>query len=266
MTGARSGEVERYGEVTVVLDEQFVATVEMHRPPENYFDTAVVRSLVDAYRALGQEPGCRAIVLCSEGKHFCAGAHLTGSPGAGAEDDGPDLLYRDAVGLFEAPVPVVAAVQGAAVGAGFALACTADFRVGGPGTRFAANFARFGFHHIMGLTVTLPAIVGQQHAWDLLYTGRRLKGADAAAIGLCDRTTADEGVRGEALALATEMAASAPLAVRSIRRTLRAGLVDRVRAAAEHEAAEQMWLQTTSDWSEGVAAFRESRSPRFAAR
>ncbi len=77
---------------------------------------------------------------------------------------GPDLLYRQAIRLFAVKTPVVAAVQGAAIGAGFGLACLADFRIACPEARFSANFARFGFHHILGLTVTLPAIVGQQHA------------------------------------------------------------------------------------------------------
>ena len=82
----------------------------------------------------------------------------------------------EALRLVGAGTPVVAAIQGAAIGAGFGLVCLADFRVGCPEARFAANFARLGYHHILGLSITLPAIVGQQHALELLYTGRTAEG------------------------------------------------------------------------------------------
>jgi enoyl-CoA hydratase/carnithine racemase len=259
---------DRFGDVTVVVDDDFVATVEMHRPPENFFSLDVIDALGDAYDALDAEVACRAIVLCAEGKHFCAGADLSGgSNGAtSAGTPGPDLLYRKAARLFGNKTPVVAAIQGAAVGAGFGLACSADFRIACPEARFSANFAQFGFHHIFGLSVTLPAIVGQQHALDLLYTGRRLKGEDALRIGLCDRLVAHAVVLQEAHTLAAEIAACAPLAVRSIRQTMRTGLVDRIRRATEHEAIEQEWLQSTSDWREGVRAASERRPPRFEGR
>jgi 2-(1,2-epoxy-1,2-dihydrophenyl)acetyl-CoA isomerase len=248
-------------DVTVAVGGDFVATVELHRPPENYFDLALVRALADAYRALDADPRCRAIVLCSEGKHFCAGANLTGSDdGLGG---GPAVLYREAIRLFETAKPVVAAVQGAAVGGGLGLACSADFRVASPQARFAANFARLGFHHGFGLTVTLPGIVGQQQSLRLLYTGQRIGGDEAARIGLCDRLVPADRVRTAAHELAAEIAGSAPLAVRSIRATMRAGLADRIRAATDREAAEQERLWATADFREGVRATGERRPPRF---
>jgi 2-(1,2-epoxy-1,2-dihydrophenyl)acetyl-CoA isomerase len=256
------GRVDPAADVTVTRGEDFVATVELHRPPDNYFDRALIRALADAYQALDADPGCRAIVLCSEGKHFCAGANLGGD----GLDGGPGSLYREAVRLFEAVTPVVAAVQGAAVGGGLGLACSADFRVGCPQARFAANFARLGFHHGFGLSVTLPAIVGPQHSLELLYTGRRIGGDEAARIGLCDRLVPADEVRGAAHALAAEIAGSAPLAVRSIRATMRGDLAGRVRAATDREAAEQNRLRETADWREGVAAMAQRRPPRFEGR
>ncbi len=261
--------MERFGDVTVTLDDSFVATVEMHRPPENFFEVDVIRSLADAYEALDSEPDCRAILLCAEGKHFCAGANLGGraaTSGDPGPTDGPDQMDIEAARLLGAGTPVVAAVQGAAIGAGFGLVCLADFRIGSPEARFAANFARLGYHHILGLSVTLPAIVGQQHALELLYTGRRLKGEEALAIGLCDRMAAGQALREQAHTMAAEIAASAPLAVRSIRQTMRAGLSERFRAATEREAAVQEVLETTWDLTEGVRAARERRGPRFEAR
>ncbi len=259
--------MDRFGDVTVSVDDNFVATVEMHRPPENFFEVDVIRSLADAYGALDLDPSCRAILLCSEGKHFCAGANIGGTRSTNPEaTDGPDQLDVEAARLVSGGTPVVAAVQGAAIGAGFGLACLADFRVASPQARFAANFARLGYHHILGLSITLPAIVGQQRALELLYTGRRLKGEEAHAIGLSDRLVAADVLRSEAHTLAADIAASAPLAVRSIRRTMRAGLSDRFRTAIERESAEQSTLETTWDLTEGVRAARERRAPRFEAR
>ncbi|MDQ3106217.1 MAG: enoyl-CoA hydratase/isomerase family protein, partial [Actinomycetota bacterium] len=152
-------------DVGVTVDEStFVATVELQRPPNNFFDVALIRAIADAYEALDADPRCRAIVLCADGRHFCAGADFSGrADGTGAAGD----LYAEAARLFEAATPVVAAVQGAAVGGGLGLACSADFRVGAESTRMTANFSRLGFHHGFGLTVTLPGIVGQQRANEL---------------------------------------------------------------------------------------------------
>lgn len=260
---------ETFGDVTVSLDEALVATVEIHRPPDNFFDVALIRSLADAYEVLDAGGRCRAILLCSEGRHFCAGADFSGRSQAETPQAGPSgagQLYEEAARLVGAGVPVVAAVQGAAIGGGLGLACTADFRVACPEARLSANFARLGFHHGFGLSVTLPAIVGQQHAFDLLYTGRRVPGDQAFRMGLCDRLASAEDLRDAARGLATEIATSAPLAVRSIRETLRGGLVERFRAATDHELAEQDRLRKTSDWVEGIRAATERRAPRFEGR
>ncbi|HEX7354441.1 MAG TPA: enoyl-CoA hydratase/isomerase family protein [Mycobacteriales bacterium] len=257
---------ETSGDVGIEIGDDSVAIVELRRPPENYFDVAMIRALADAYATLDEDPRCRAIVLCSQGKHFCAGADFSGRRAAPVGERGAASLYVEAVRLFEAATPVVAAVQGAAVGGGLGLACSADFRVAGPQARFAANFARLGFHHGFGLTVTLPPIVGEQHSLELLYTGRRITGEEAARIGLCDRLVQQDEVRTAARALAAEIAGSAPLAVRSIRATMRAGLADRVRAAVDREDAEQSRLRETADWGEGVRAMAERRTPRFEGR
>ena len=248
-------------DLAVSVNDDLVATVEIQRPPNNFFDVALVGALADAYEALALEGRSRAIVLCSAGKHFCAGADF----GGGSEQGGA-ALYRQAARVFAAPLPVVAAVQGAAVGGGLGLACSADFRVASPEARFSANFAQLGFHHGFALSVTLPRIIGHQHAQDLLYTGRRIGGEEAAGIGLCDRLVDGETLRAEAHELAAAIATSAPLAVRSIRATMRADLVDRVVAAMDHEVAEQERLRHTADWSEGVAAMAERRRPRFEGR
>jgi 2-(1,2-epoxy-1,2-dihydrophenyl)acetyl-CoA isomerase len=259
--------MKTFGDVRAWLGDDRVGTAEIARPPDNFFDVELIASLADAYAWLDDQAGARAIVLCSEGKHFCAGADFTGRaerarPGAG----GAGNLYIEAVRLFEAQLPVVAAVHGAAVGGGLGLACSADFRVASPQARFLANFARLGLHQGFGLTVTLPGIVGQQRALEMLYTGQRVGGEEAARIGLADRLADPDGLRDAARELAAEIAAAGPLAVRSIRATMRAGLADRVRAATGHELVEQERLRQTADFAEGVAASAERRAPRFEGR
>lgn len=244
-------------EVSTHQATEHVALVEFSRPPNNYFDGGLIGEIADAYERLESDGSCRAIVLCSEGKHFCAGANFAGKNPA--EGD----LYEQAVRLFAGGLPVVAAVQGAAVGGGLGVALSADFRVASPDSRFSANFARLGIHPGFGVTVTLPLAVGAQRALELLYTGARLGGEQAHAIGLCDRLVTSERLREEAVELAGEIAASSPLAVRAIRRTMRGHLANQIREATAHEAAEQAELFDTSDFREGVAAAAERRPPRF---
>jgi 2-(1,2-epoxy-1,2-dihydrophenyl)acetyl-CoA isomerase len=258
---------ETYGDVGVALpSDGHVATVTIHRPPDNYFDLELIASICDAYEQLDADPRCRAIVLGSEGKHFCAGAALhrrtseSGLPGTVGKGR---HLYDEAVRLFSCRTPVVAAVRGAAVGGGLGLALSADFRVGASTTRMTANFARLGFHHGFGLTVTLPAIVGQQRALEMLYTGARLNGEEAHRIGLLDRFVEPDQIDAEAAALATEIATSAPLAVTSIRETMRGDLPGKIRAATDREKAEQDRLNGTADFAEGVRATAERRTPNF---
>jgi enoyl-CoA hydratase/carnithine racemase len=254
------------GDVSTEVGDDFVAVVEIHRPPSNFFDVALIRDLADAYDDAEQQ-GARAIVLCSEGKHFCAGADFNSqSEAEPIESDTAAHLYQQAVRLFEGALPVVAAVQGAAIGGGLGLACSADFRVCAGEARFSANFARLGFHQGFGLSVTLPAVVGQQRALELLYTGRRIAGEEAHAIGLADRLVPLGDIREASRSFAREIAASAPLAVRSIRQTMRGHLARAVMEATRREDAEQARLRLTEDFAEGIRANAERREPIFGGR
>jgi enoyl-CoA hydratase/carnithine racemase len=260
--GSTSPLRDRYGDVSVVVGEDFVATVTVHRPPDNYFDHALIASIADAYEAIDADTRCRCIVLAAEGKNFCAGAALArrAEPGEVAP---ATHLYDEAVRIFAARTPVVAAVRGAAVGGGLGLAMSADFRVGSPETRMTANFARLGFHQGFGLSVTLPQVIGHQRSIEMLYTGARLGGEEALRIGLLDRLVPLVEVDDEAHRLAVEIASSAPLAVESIRQTMRGDLAGLIRAATDREKAEQDRLTQTADFAEGVRAMAERRLPRF---
>lgn len=240
-----------------------IAVVEIRRPPANFFDTALIMEIADGYEMLDRDPACRGIVLCSQGKHFCAGADFSRPEQRNAGSDASAELYAQSLRLFRSGTPVVAAVQGAAIGGGLGLALSADFRVGGPGSRFAANFSRLGFHPGFGISVTLPAAVGQQRALDYLLTGRRFKGEEAHRTGLLDELADDDDIRPAAIRLAGRIASSAPLAVVSIKQTMRQDLAERVAAVIERENREQTRLRATADFAEGLAASAQRRPPNF---
>jgi 2-(1,2-epoxy-1,2-dihydrophenyl)acetyl-CoA isomerase len=250
--------VKSFGDVSAELTNWSVAEVEVHRPPSNFFDGPLLASLVEAIGWVHSEGG-RAVVLCSEGRNFCAGFDFGSSDGPAPEQ--LRILYGHAAALVDGPLPVVTAVQGAAVGGGLGLALAGDFRIASADSRFSANFARLGLHQGFGVSVTLPRAVGEQRALELLLTGRRVEGAEALRIGLCDGLHQDP--RAGAHELAQDIAASAPLAVRAIRRTQRAGLAEAFVRAVQREQQEQLVLMQSADFREGIDASRNRRPPEF---
>jgi len=245
-----------------------VAVVTFARPPHNFADLELIEGIGGAFDAADADPAVRAIVLRSEGRVFCAGADLVNAnPVAkGVPADGRNPFYVAAAKLFGVKTPVVAAVQGAAVGAGLGLALVADFRVASPQARFVANFVAIGFHPGFGISAVLERIVGRQRALMMNLTGRRIGGEQAYAWGLADELAAAGELDDRALALAREIAAGAPLAVGSTRATMRGDLRALVEAQTDHELAEQAWLQRTEDFAEGVRAVAERRPGRFLGR
>jgi enoyl-CoA hydratase/carnithine racemase len=263
--------MDKFGDATVELDKHHVATVEIHRPPHNYFDDALIRNLADAFETLDKEPGCRAIMLAAEGKSFCAGANFQSRPennplNQSQTPSGSNPLYLEAVRLFRCKKPVVAAIQGAAIGGGLGLSLVADFRVAAPEARFAGNFVKIGIHPGFGLTYTLPRLIGPQRAALMLLSGRRIDGETAVAWGLADQLSSLDKLRADAHALAAEIAEGAPLAILSTRATLRDKLADMVEAQTRHELQEQTRLMKTEDHREGVKAVAERRPGNFVGR
>src|SRR5207253_8282717 len=259
-----------FKEIGVSVDDM-VATVEMRRPPHNFFDSALIAEIGEAFGRLDAEPACRTIVLAAEGRSFCAGADFskradTGTVQEAARSGAGRHLYKEAIRLFRTRKPVIGAIHGAAVGGGLGLALVPDLRVTCTGARLGANFTRLGFHPGFGLTATLPRLVGAQQAALLFYTGRRIPGDEAVRIGLADLLVPQAEVRSAAQALALEIAQSAPLAVLATRETVRRGLIDAVEAATERELVEQDWLRRTEDFQEGIKAMADRRLPNFQGR
>ena len=254
--------MEKFKDISVSI-KQHLAYVEINRPPNNFFDANLIQQIADAYESLDEEDECRVILLKSEGKNFCAGANF------GQDEDMLDKsvpykkLYAQAVRLFRTRKPVIAVVQGAAIGGGLGLALSADFRVACHEARFAANFAKLGFHPGFGSSITLPRVVGVQKAMDMLFTARRVTGEEAFKIGLADKFCSKEKITEEAEQLAMEIASSAPMAVESIRSTLHGNLADQIEQIVDWELSEQVRLQKTEDFKTGIAASLSRETPQF---
>lgn len=263
-----------YDDIEVTQDG-YVTTVEIQRPPHNFFDHTLIAQIADAFAAADENPDCRALVLAAQGKSFCAGANF----GTGQDDDSGSedfteegfqnttgILYREAARLFDNKKPIVGAIQGAAIGGGLGLSLVPDFRVVSPQARFGANFVKLGIHQGFGISVVLPRLVGQQAANLMLLTGRRLSGEQALEIGLADVLTDQDSLRTRAQELAAEIAENAPLALLSVRATMREGLAEAVATATEHELKEQQRLIATEDSREGIRSVAERRPGNFKGR
>lgn len=248
-----------------VTQDGNVGIVELRKPPHNFFDIDLISGIADAWEAFEQDKSIRVIVLCAQGKSFCAGADFSKRENVEKKRSTrkANPLYDEAIRLFACTKPIVAAIEGSAIGGGLGLALTADFRVSCREARFSANFNRLGFHPGFALSHTLPALIGKQQAAMMFYTGSRIDGEAALHLGLIDKLVDKDEVRSQAMALAHEIAISSPRAVQATRETLRGNLTDLARLAVVRESAVQAVQMTSEDLKEGVAATAERRPPRF---
>lgn len=255
--------------ITVTTSTQgHIGEIRFHKPPLNYACPDLLRRIADAIDAFDADPAVRCILLSSEGKSFCAGADLAGDESITAGEGMASIgqLYVQAKRIFARKKPMVAAVQGAAIGAGLGLALTADFRIAAPAARFSANFVRLGFHQGFALSHTLPRLLGQQRAAWMLLSAARIKPEEGLGWGLVDRLSGEADLMEVARALAGEIAANAPLALVAVRTTLTEGLAEAVESAMRHEHAQQTLLKPTADYAEGVASVFERREANFTGR
>lgn len=219
-----------------------VGTVTFGEPPNNYLNIWLLTAINDALLELDANPDCRALVLRSEGKHFCAGRDFSAPR---HPEDASELLYAEAARLFRIGKPWIALVQGGAIGSGFGLAAAADFRIAASAAYFYPNFVKVGLHHGFGLTLTLPAIVGPHQARRALYLGERIPAAEAQRMGLADTVIGDgDDLLAAGLGFADRLASVPPAALAAIRATCRKELTEAgYVAAVAHESAEQSRLR-----------------------
>ena len=246
-----------------IEEDSRVAVLTVSNDPNNYVAVGLLRDLANALEHIDTDPRFRATVLQTDGRVFSAGADLRQPEEALGNAVGLNPLYVEAVRLFAIKKPIVAAIQGAAIGAGLGLALVADFRVAAEEARFAANFVALGFHPGFGLTHTLPRVVGHQIASLMFLTGRRIKADEAKRWGLVDEVVLLNELRLRSLSLAREIALNAPLALTAIRATMRRELAAAVYAAVLLEDAEQKRLRPTEDFAEGIRAVAERRVGNF---
>jgi 2-(1,2-epoxy-1,2-dihydrophenyl)acetyl-CoA isomerase len=225
--------------------------------------------LAEVEAALADE-AVRTLVITGAGRHFSAGADINqlGLPG------GPDParsrrrlgpLHRLTELIVGGPKPVIAAVEGAAFGAGLSIASACDWLVAGEGARFGAAFGKIGLTADCGLTWTLPQKIGRSAARDLLFTGRPVLIEEAVTLGLVDRAVEAGDALEAAIAHAVGYRGVAPLSIAAMKAAFAQG-TGALSATLALELQQQPMLSMTEDHSEGIAAFREKRIPVFRGR
>ncbi|MFI0820412.1 enoyl-CoA hydratase family protein [Streptomyces sp. NPDC021098] len=264
---------EDWRHLRLTLDKG-VATVTLARPEKlNALTFGAYADLRDLLAELARDGSVRALVLGGEGRGFCSGGDVDEIIGATLAMDTRQLLdFNRMTGqvvraLRECPFPVVAAVHGAAAGAGAVLALAADFRVADPSARFSFLFTKVGLSGgDMGAAYLLPRVVGLGHATRLLMLGEPVRAPEAERIGLIS-VLADEGQAGaEAGALARRLADGPALALAQTKALLTAELDMPLSAAIEMDASTQALLMTGADYAEFHAAFTARRAPLWQGR
>lgn len=249
-----------------------VVLVTLDQPERrNAMSAAMTESWGRVMAALRSDRSVRAVVVTGEGSAFCAGGDVSW---IGAEPDASvDRLrdrmlpfYRTWLAVRELEVPTIAAVNGAAIGAGLAMALACDLRYAADDAKLGVPFTALGMHPGMAATYLLPEVAGLAVAREMLLTGRVVTGAEAADIGLVNRAVPRAGVLDEALAVAAAVAATAPVAARLTKQALRDGGHATYDAALQWEALAQPVTLATEDLQEGLRAQRERRAPRFTGR
>jgi 2-(1,2-epoxy-1,2-dihydrophenyl)acetyl-CoA isomerase len=228
-------------------------------------DEGALNATTKAVRDAGADT--RAVLLTHPGKNFCLGGDVTRFAG----DDEPGryvfeiagVLHETIRALTSSPLPVVAAVQGWAAGAGMSVACAADVVVAGESTQFRAAYPAIGFTPDGGLTWHLPRIVGRARALDLMLTNRPMSAPEALAAGLVSKVVADGEVQAEAEAIARALAAGSSGALAGVKRLVADGLLGSLDTQLDAERASISARADSADGREGVRAFSERRAPDF---
>ena len=249
-----------------------VAVVTLDLPERrNSMSGPMTASWVEVMRLLRADGDLAAVVLTGTPPAFCAGGDLSwivSEPDASVPDLRRRMLafYRSWLGIRELEVPTIAAVNGAAIGAGLALALACDLRYVAAEAKLGVPFTALGLHPGMGTTWSLPDVAGHAVARDLVLTGRLVTGTEAVQLGLASRALPADAVLDEALAAAGRIAAAAPVATRLTLQTLRSGGHADHETALQWEALAQATTLATEDVHEGIAAAAARRTPSFRGR
>jgi enoyl-CoA hydratase/carnithine racemase len=264
--------IDQHPQPAVLFERRgHIGVLTLNRPEGR---NSMTPELLDGFAATVQQvradPTLRVLVVTGKGPSFSAGAdfrsqiqrdvaHLT--PAERSYE-----MYTPFLSLLDVSVPIIGALQGHAVGGGFGLALTCDLRIACESSKYGANFAKLGLHAGMAISYTLPRLVGVPKAMEWLLTGKLFSGRDGEAAGLFNRAVPADEVLPCALALADDIAAAAPIAVRLMKQTMYQNLEWNPRTAAFREAFAQAATVDSADCKEGVAALLEKRAPVFTGR
>lgn len=256
--------------------EEGIALITLDRPEaRNAYSDAMIDSLLAAFDAAEADPSIRCVVLTGAGKAFSAGGDLKAmrdKTGMFAGDPAElraryiDRIQRIPRRLARCPLPIVAAVNGAAIGAGLDLACMCDVRVAAEGVKLGSTFTKVGLVPGDGGAWLLQRVIGLPKALELMLTARVVLGEEALAMGLVNRLVPLESLLDEAMATARQIAANAPLAVQLTKQAAYRAYTGELESALEHAATYQAIVQNTEDHLEAVNALLEKRAPRFQGR
>jgi enoyl-CoA hydratase/carnithine racemase len=251
--------------------EGHIATLTLNVPDKrNAMSSEMTDAFPEAIANLRAMEDVRAVIVTGAGSAFCAGGDLdflhTGERLVHTLRDKMTDFYPRFLTLLDVDVPTIAAINGPAIGAGMCLALMCDLRVAASDAPLGMTFVRIGLHPGMMATALLSRAVSQTWAAELLYTGRIVTGAEALHMGLVNRAVAPERVHGEARAIAEQVAANAPIALRYIKEGLRLAFREAADQASAWESFAQPVTMATEDVQEGLRAVRERRPPRFQGR
>lgn len=245
-----------------------VGILQLNRPDNrNSMTPDLLDAFVTASGAARSDKDIRALVIAGSGSCFSAGADFKSIVQRGDDRALPHersyAMYEPFLTVLDIEVPIIGALGGHAVGGGFGLSLLCDVRVGNRAAKYGANFCRLGLAPGMGISFTLPRLVGIARASELLYSGRLFDGDEGLAMGYLWQAVPAEDVLDRAMAVAQDIAQGAPLAVRQTVRLVRGDFAGEVRRAARQEAYAQAATLATDDFREGVAALLDKRAPHF---
>ncbi len=247
-----------------------IAQITLNRPDNrNSMDDETMPAFNEAVSQANENRGLRCLIITGSGNSFCAGADFK-SDIFDNRDRLPHETLMDAyepfLALDKLEMPIIAAMNGHAIGGGFGLALMCDIRIANHHSKYGANFARLGLHAGMAVSYLLPKIIGLPRANELLFTGRLITGTNAAEIGLANYALEGDQVLEKAWELAEEIATSAPVAVKMIKQAIYRGIRWDPHSAAETDALYQSRTFEMEDAKEGISALLENRKPVFRGR
>lgn len=264
-----------YEHIRITREDGIVTVAFNHPETRNSMTPAMGEEVVRAVDEIRGDPAARVVVLTGSGKAFSSGGDLgmlardTGASDAGASPSmagSPRDFYARYLAIRNLPVPTIAAINGHAIGAGLCIALACDLRVAVADAKMGMTFTKLGIHPGMGATYFLPRLIGTARACELFFTGRVFDAVEAERLGIVNRVAARESFEATVRALASEIAAAGPVAVRMVKKAIYRGPEHTLEEMLDYESLQQSITFTTSDAREGVTAIMEKREPRFLGR